>query len=203
MSLPSRTDWIWIRHASVQGQESRYYGQLDVACEPVNPVVASVLARQLPPVAVWMATPLSRTRATALALKPGVDPIEIPDLTEQNYGVWQGRGHNDVYAANRGLDWTNPADIRPPEGESFADLAARVAGAVDRLTAHYAGHSIVAVAHAATIRAAIGHALGLDPATSLRIEIAPLSLTRLNCRIVNGAPVWGVGCINFEVPAAR
>ncbi|MFZ2468181.1 MAG: histidine phosphatase family protein [Parvibaculum sedimenti] len=203
MSLPSRTDWIWIRHAPVQGQESRYYGQLDVACEPVNPVVASVLARQLPPVAVWMATPMSRTRATALALKPGVDPIEIPDLNEQHYGLWQGRSHNDVYAASRGLEWTNPAHIRPPEGESFADLAIRVAGAVDRLTEHYAGHSIIAVAHATTIRAAIGHALGLDPATSLRIEIAPLSLTRLNCRIVNGDALWGVGCINFEVPAAR
>jgi alpha-ribazole phosphatase len=203
MSLPSRTDWIWIRHAAVQGQESRYYGRLDVASEPVDPVSAAVLARLLPPVGVWVASPLSRTRATALALKPGVDPIEVPDLTEQDYGLWQGRGHNDVYAANRGLDWANPAYIRPPEGESFADLTARVAGAIDRLTAHYAGHSIIAVAHAATLRAAIGYALGLDPATSLRIEIAPLSLTRLNCRIVNGEAQWGVGCINFEVPASR
>jgi len=201
MTVATRTDWIWIRHAPVQGQESRYYGQLDVAAEPVNPVVAASLARQLPPVAVWMATPLSRTRSTALALKPGVDPIEIPDLSEQNFGLWQGRGHNDVYAANRGLDWNHPAKIRPPEGESFADLTARVANAVERLTAHYAGHSIVAVAHAGTIRSAVGFALGLDPGTALRIDIAPLSLTRLTCRIVNGEPVWSLGCVNYEVQA--
>jgi alpha-ribazole phosphatase len=199
MTTAPRTDWTWIRHAPVQGQEARYYGQLDVAAEPVNPAVAAALSRRLPSVAVWMTSPLMRTRQTALALKDGVDPIAIPDLTDQNYGLWQGRGHNDVYAANRSLDWSNPAKIRPPEGESFADIAARVANAVERLTAHYAGHSIVAVSHIGTIRSAIGFALGLDPGTAMRIDIAPLSLTRLTCRIVDGAPVWSVGCINFEV----
>ncbi|HEX7777488.1 MAG TPA: histidine phosphatase family protein [Parvibaculum sp.] len=199
MTVAARTDWTWIRHAPVQGQEARYYGQLDVAAEPVNPAVAAALSRRLPPVAIWMTSPLTRTRQTALALKEGVDPIAIPDLTDQNYGFWQGRGHNDVYAANRGLDWSNPANIRPPEGESFADITARVANAVERLTAHYSGHSIVAVSHVGTIRSAIGFALSLDPATAMRIDIAPLSLTRLTCRIVDGAPVWSVGCINFEI----
>jgi alpha-ribazole phosphatase len=198
----TRTDWTWIRHAPVQGQESRYYGQLDVAAEPVNPAVAAALSRRIPSAAIWMVSPLMRTRQTALALKPGVDPIEIPDLTDQNCGLWQGRGHNDVYAANRGLDWNNPAEIRPPEGESFADIMVRVSGAVERLTAHYAGHSIVAVSHIGSIRAAIGFAFGLDPATAMRIDIAPLSLTRLTCRIVDGVPVWSVGCINFEVSVA-
>lgn len=202
MSGATRTDWIWIRHAPVQGQEQRYYGQLDVAAEPVNPVIAARLGRLLPSVAVWMTTPLSRTRSTAQALKDGVNPIEIADLMEQNFGLWQGRSHNDVYVANRTLDWSNPAKIRPPEGESFADLTARIANAVERLTAHYIGHSIVAVAHAGTIRSAVGFALGLDPGTALRIDIAPLSLTRLTCRIVDGVPVWSVGCINHEARSA-
>ncbi len=199
MNAGSRTDWFLIRHAPVQGQEARYYGQLDVAAEPVNPVIAAGLSRLLPPVAVWMSSPLSRTRSTALALKPGADPIAIQDFTEQNFGLWQGRGHNEVYAANKGFDWNNPAKIRPPEGESFADLTARIANAMERLTAHYAGHSIVAVTHAGVIRSAIGFALWLDPGTALRIDIAPLSLTRLTCRIVNGEPVWSLGCVNYEV----
>lgn len=198
MTAPSRTDWIWIRHAPVQGQEARYFGQLDVAAEPVQPGVAAALGRRLPPVALWMASPLARTRYTALALRDGVDPITIADFTEQNFGLWQGRSHNDVYAANRSLDWSDPASIRPPEGESFADVTARVADAVERLTAHYAGHSIIAVGHQSVIRSAIGFALGLDPATAMRIDIAPLSLTRLVCRIVEGAPVWSIACINVE-----
>lgn len=202
MSAPTRTDWTWVRHAPVQGQESRYYGQLDIAAEPVHQGVAAALARRLPSVAVWVASPLARARSTALALRDGVDPIAIPDFSEQNYGLWQGRSHNDVYAANRGLDWNDTTEIRPPEGESFADLARRVAGAVERLTTHYVGHSIVAVAHASTIRAGIAFALGLDPATAMRVDIAPLSLTRLTCRLVDGAPVWSVGCINSEVGVA-
>lgn len=196
---PARTEWIWIRHAPVQGQEGRYYGQLDVAPEPVAPALAAAIARRLPAVAVWLASPLGRTRATALALKPGVDTIPVADFTDQNYGLWQGRSFNDVFAANRTLDWAHPVEIVPPEGESFFDLATRVYAGIERLTSHYAGHTLVSVAHANVVRSAIAHALGIDLATALRIEVAPLSITRLGCRIVDGAPQWSVGCINLEV----
>ncbi|MDO8288924.1 MAG: histidine phosphatase family protein [Parvibaculum sp.] len=198
MSAAPRTDWIWIRHAPVQGQEARYFGRLDVNAEPVHPGVAAGIARRLPAVAVWLGSPLMRARMMGLALRDGVDPIAIPDFSEQDYGLWQGRSHNDVFNANRTLDWTNPADIRPPEGESFADVCVRVAAAIDRLSAHYAGHSIVALGHQTTIRAAIGHALGLAPATMMRIDVAPMSLTRLTHRNVNGEAQWNVGGLNAE-----
>jgi alpha-ribazole phosphatase len=198
MSAAPRTDWIWIRHAPVQGQEARYFGRLDVSAEPVHPGIAAGLARRLPPVAVWVASPLVRARMTALALRDGVDPIAIPDFSEQDYGLWQGRSHNDVYNANRTLDWANPADIRPPEGESFADVCVRVAAAIDRLSAHYAGHSIVAMGHQTTVRAAVAHAMDLTPAASMRIDVAPLSMTRLTVRQVNGAAQWSVGLVNAE-----
>jgi len=196
-----RTEWIWIVHAPLQGRESRYYGHLDVAAEPVDPVLASAIARRLPSVAVWLSSPLTRTRTTALALKPGVDPVAVGDFIDQYYGRWQGMSFNDVFAANRTLDWSRPADIRPPEGESFAEMAARVAAGIDRLTAHYAGHTLVSVAHAGAVRAAIAHALGVDLATALRVEVAPLSITRLRHRDVNGAAQWSVGCVNLDLSA--
>lgn len=198
MSAAPRTDWIWIRHAPVQGQEARYFGRLDVNAEPVHAAIAAGIARRLPPVAVWLGSPLIRARMAALALRDGVDPIAIPDFSEQDYGLWQGRTHNDVFNANRSLDWNNPAYIRPPEGESFADVCVRVAAAIERLTAHYAGHSIVALGHQTTVRAAIGHALGLAPATLMRIDVAPLSMTRLAHRNVNGVSQWNVGGMNAE-----
>lgn len=198
MSAAPRTDWIWIRHAPVQGQEARYFGRLDVAAEPLHPGVAAGLARRLPPVAVWLGSPLIRARMTGLALRDGVDPVAIPDFSEQDYGLWQGRTHNDVYNANRTLDWANPAEIRPPEGESFVDVCARVAAAIDRLSVHYAGHSIVALGHQTTIRAAIAHALDLAPAASMRIDVAPLSMTKLTHRMVNGVAQWNVGSLNAE-----
>lgn len=80
---------------------SRYYGHLDVVAEPVDPALASAIARRLPSVAVWLSSPLLRTRVTALALKSGVDPVAIGDFTDQHYGRWQGMSYNDVFAANR------------------------------------------------------------------------------------------------------
>lgn len=199
MNNTQRTDWYWIRHAPVQGQESRYYGRLDVAAEAVQPGVASALARHLPNEAVWVAGPLGRMRQTALSLKPGVDPISIADFDEQDMGRWQGRSHQDVYAESRHLDWSNPAELVPPHGESFADQADRVAGAIERLSAHYGGRSIVAVTHAGAIRAAIAYAMELDVAMALRIEVAPVSLTRLTHRLSDGVATWSVGTINLEV----
>lgn len=195
----TRTEWIWIRHAPAQGQENRYYGRLDVAAEPVDPSLASAIARRLPSSAVWLSSPLTRTRSTALALKHGVDPIAVGDFNDQNYGLWQGRSFNDVFAQNRTLDWSNPVDILPPEGESFFDLATRVYEGVQRLTDHYAGHTLVSVAHANVIRAAIALALDIDLGTALRIEVAPLSVTRLSHRLVEGGHQWSVGCINLEM----
>lgn len=194
-----RTEWVWIRHAPVQGQENRYYGRLDVAAEPVDPSLASAIARRLPSSAVWLSSPLARTRSTAVALKHGVDPIAVGDFNDQNYGLWQGRSFNDVFAQNRTLDWSNPVDILPPEGESFFDLATRVYAGVQRLTDHYAGHTLVSVAHTNVIRAAIALALDIDLGTALRIEVAPLSITRLGHRIVDGVHQWSVGCINLEM----
>jgi broad specificity phosphatase PhoE len=192
------TDWVWLRHAPVVGQESRYYGQLDVASEPVAPARAAAIARELPPVAVWLCSPLSRARATALALKEDVSPIPVPGFTEQDYGIWQGRTYNEVYAANRTLDWDEPSIIKPPQGESFMDVGARVAEAIERLSHHYAGHAIICIAHASTIRVAIAYAMGIEAEMALRMDIAPLSITRLSARMKDGALQWNVGAINFQ-----
>ena len=192
-----RADWIWLRHAPVRDQESRYYGQLDVPAEPLDPLLARRIATVLPEGAVWITTPLSRTRTMAQALKLGVQLVEVADLTEQNFGDWQGRTYRDVFAANGTLDWENPAHLKPPGGESFAELADRVAAAIERLSGHYAGHVLIAVAHAGTIRAAIGHALGLAPDRMLTFEIAPLSMTRLGRGPGEaGTARWTVGCVN-------
>lgn len=78
-------------------------------------------------------------------------------------------------------------------------MAARVAAGIDRLSAHYAGHTLISVAHAGAVRAAIAHALGIDLATALRIKVAPLSITRLSHRDVDGTAQWSVGCINLDL----
>ena len=193
-----RTEWYWVCHMPAQGAEKRYYGQLDVAPQPVPPERARRLQQLLPDHAVWVSSPLSRAVTTVLALTNGKAPITVGDFTEQDFGKWQGRSFADVFAENRSLDWTQPQEIVPPDGESFYDLGERVADAIDRLSEHYAGQAIVAVAHQSIIRVAIAYALELHADQAWRVSIAPLSLTRLGLQIKDGKKLWSVGCINAD-----
>src|SRR5262245_63276370 len=126
---------------------------------------------------MWVTSNLIRTRQTAqaiLAADPeklsGIKPTALPELAEQHLGQWQGLDRKAFYAERKvgtHAFWFASADERPPGGESFTDLVARVAPAVARLNAEHRGRDIVAVTHGGTIRTAIGLALGLTPQGSL------------------------------------
>ncbi|MCA8908534.1 MAG: histidine phosphatase family protein [Rhodospirillaceae bacterium] len=193
--------WWWVRHAPVINPSGNIYGQLDRKADLSNDAAFAALAQRLPRGAAWCVTPLSRTQDTAARLiaegtDPLGDPAVEPAFLEQSFGDWQGRPHAEV--APRGhLAWLAPATFRPPGGESFADLCARAAPRLDAIAADPPAADIVAVAHGGTIRAVLGHCLGLDPETALRFRIATLSLTRI-IRLApeEGEPVWLVDAVN-------
>src|SRR3546814_10034353 len=62
------TRWGGIRHAPGIGQDGRLYGTLDVDCDCTDEALFRALAARLPDDAVWIVTPLRRTRATAAAI---------------------------------------------------------------------------------------------------------------------------------------
>jgi broad specificity phosphatase PhoE len=78
-------------------------------------------------------------------------------------------------------------------------MMARVAQSIDELTAAHKGRDIVAVAHGGTIRAAVGHALGLSPARSLGFVVDNCSLTRLD-HVDGGArgAAWRIVGLNLR-----
>lgn len=167
----AETRWWWVRHAPV-ADNVRIYGQNDVASDCSNAEVFGALARELPRGAVWLTTNLGRTKETAAAIvaamDEGVRPQEramsIPAFAEQHLGDWQGLAREEFYKTRRSFPfWFGPADERAPGGESFNDLIARVRPAVERLTRHFAGRDIVAVAHGGTIKAMLAISLGLPP----------------------------------------
>src|SRR5262245_61179469 len=170
------TRWWWIRHAPVP-DNGRIYGQSDLSCDCSDGVAFADLAAALPADAVWVTSNLVRTVETARAIQAadprkfaGVGLNAVPALAEQHLGDWQGRDRKAFYAERKvgtHAFWFAPADERPPGGESFTDLVARVAPAVARLNAEHRGRDIVAVTHGGTIRTAIGLALGLTPQGSL------------------------------------
>ncbi len=180
------TRWWWVRHAPVTTDDGKVYGQQDIDCDCSEEVAFARLAAWLPADPVLVTSQLRRTHQTADGIrKAGLalpEAMVEPDFAEQHFGEWQGQPRNEIFAklgARHGF-WLAPAHTAPDGGESFADLAVRTAGAIARLTAEHQGRDIVAVAHGGTIRAAVGHALGLDPERALAVVVDNLSLTRLD-----------------------
>lgn len=198
------TRWWWVRHAPVTTDNGCIYGHIDLPCDVSDAAGFAVLARRLPVGAVWVTSHLQRTKQTAAAIAAAglacEPPAEERDFAEQHFGEWQGRNRAEVFAAH-GADhgmWLAPAEFCPPGGESFAALMDRVARGIARWNAAHAGRDIVAVAHGGTIRAALGHALGLAPARSLAFETANCALTRLDY-IEDGVkpPAWRIVAVNL------
>lgn len=206
--MPTR--WWWLRHAPVTAAAGCIYGQADVDCDTSDAATFAVLGRILPKDPVFIVTPLRRTRATldAIAASCGTPAPSLiePAFSEQNFGRWQGLNWAQMQATDPQIYahfWDDPTRRAPPEGESFVQLMHRTASAIDRLTAHYPGRDIVAVAHGGTIRSAVAHALALPPETAMAIVVDTLSITRLD-HVADGllrgqGGVWCVQGINQPV----
>lgn len=195
----SGTRWWWLRHAPVPCPLGRIHGNLDVACDTSEEEGFHALAATLPKNPVLIESGLLRCRQTSGALEAAgmalSPPVIETALQEQNFGRWQGRSWPELETAkdpDLAAFWSSPATQAPPGGESFADMITRVAQAVDRLSILFEGRDILAVAHAGTIRAALAHALDLDPACALRFVVHPLSLTRIDA----GGQSWRVESVN-------
>lgn len=198
--------WL-IRHALVEeNARAILYGVMDVAlCETTlleqEPMYRS-LARRLPRPAVWLVSPLTRTRRTAAAIfaagYPRTELIVEPALTEQSLGEWQGLPHAEL-PARLSLPshafWPLAGQERPPGGESMAEVIGRTGDALERAATTHHDRDVVAVTHGGTIRAAVAHALQIGPDNALNLSIQNLSLTRLE-RHERG---WRVSCVN-ELP---
>jgi broad specificity phosphatase PhoE len=126
---------------------------------------------------VWT-SPELRARQTAEAL--GLDATAQPALRECDYGRWKGCAFADVLARDPdGISaWLQDAAATPHGGESLSSLMQRVAQWLD--AEHAADRKAVVITHASIIRAAIVHALAAPPQSFRRIDIVPLSVTRLS-----------------------
>jgi len=198
------TRWWWIRHAPVTVDGGRVYGQRDLPADTSDSQAFAALAAAMPSGAVWVTSHLQRTHQTARAIADaGADysePAIEPDLAEQHFGDWQGEIRTEVYARHGDPHslWLVPPEIRAPNGESFADLCARVAPVVARLTAAHAGRDIIAVAHGGTIRAALQAAMGLSYEKAVAFQTDNLSLTRIDHLKNDHGEAWRVMGVNVS-----
>lgn len=195
--------WL-IRHAIVdEASRAVLYGRMDVALSAeglrAQAPTHRALAARLPRDAVWLVTPLRRTRDTAAVLhQAGYPPCPVevePGLTEQDLGEWQGLKHADLPARLTHPAhpfWPLGAGETPPGGESMSHVIARVGGTLDRLARAHPGRDVVCVSHGGAIRAAVAHAMDADARACLHLSVQNLSLTILE-RFAEG---WRVVTVN-------
>ena len=184
MTLTTR--WWWIRHAPVRAN-GRIYGQGDLPADCTDAAAFRSLAQILPREPIWVVSHLQRTHQTAQAILDHRDEepdfVIEPRLVEQHFGDWQGLTHDELAARREGdwhRFWLAPADEAPPNGESFVQVLARVATAVQELSAAHGGREIVCVSHGGTIRAALALALDLQPERALALSVDNCSLTQID-----------------------
>jgi broad specificity phosphatase PhoE len=144
--------------------------------EPLEPqALAAARALASPPLrAQALTSPALRARQTAEALGLAAARFE-PLLRDCDYGRWSGvalaavaEEEPEAFAAFM----TDPR-AAPHGGESITDLAARTAGWLAHLLPSEG--RVVAVTHAAVIRAALLHVLAAPLDAFWRIDIPPLA----------------------------
>lgn len=143
-----------IRHLAPPGGAGLCYGRTDLAAPGVLPDLAKRLAH-LGPVDRIVASPLVRCRRLALCLGDHLGrPVRLdPDWREMNFGRWEGRPWDQLPRAELDAWAADLLHARPHDGESVAQLLARIRRALARWQGRR-GHTLV-ITHAGVIRAAL------------------------------------------------
>ncbi|MFK4765487.1 histidine phosphatase family protein [Desulfobaculum sp. SPO524] len=151
---------ILCRHGEAQNARGRAIGQTNLPLSETGRRQALWLAQHVPQgsIATLAASPLQRTQHTAqpVAEACGLPITTIPELAEINLGTWDGLAFDDIrtrFPADYAARGHNIAGFRPPQGESFEDLAARCLPTITSLAE--AKEITFAVTHAGVIRVAL------------------------------------------------
>jgi probable phosphoglycerate mutase len=138
------------RHGVTESNaQGRFLSRTDLPLSPAGRAQCRELRELLAglPIERCIVSPMRRCLETREILAPAL-PFEIqPALREVDFGAWEGRTLSWLEANDpQGLSARrqDPVHFRPPEGESFADVAQRLSPLVDPLRS---GASTLVIAH--------------------------------------------------------
>lgn len=171
-------------------------GWSDIPADLSDHAAIARLQDHLPREAPVISSDLSRAVDTASAIQ-GTRP-RLPhnrDLREVHFGTWELRGFKEIEAEDADLAfayWDNPGDVRPPKGESWNEVRARVDPVIDRLIDEYTGSDLIIVVHFGVILTQVQRALDITAYEAFSHKIDNLSVTE----ITRHADRWSVERIN-------
>ncbi len=137
------------------------------------------------PIKAIYSSPLERAMETAapIASAQKLQIIQEPDIMDADIGKWQGKSWKVLRLTKV---WKivqhAPSRFRFPEGESFPEMQARIANALERMiTKHNKPQDIIVVVfHADPIKLAVSHFLGLPLDHFQRLSCDTGSLTAIH-----------------------
>ena len=172
-----RTDW------NAQG---RYQGQTDVALSEMGRRQAAAAARAVAGEGIdaVYTSDLRRAWETAQAIVDGrgLPSRQEPRLREMSFGRWEGLTYAEL-AENHGealARWENdPARVRPPQGETLAEVAERVGAVLNDLRSAPAEATIALVGHGGSFQVLLCMALGVPVEGYWQFRLAPASVSEV------------------------
>ncbi len=128
-------------------------------------------------------SPLKRAVATAQAIaRPqGLEVNAVENLTDFDYGEWQGLPHAEVRERYPELyrDWQDtPEQVRIPGGESLAEVRARAMPFLEDTVMRCGEGRICFVSHRVVAKVLICALLGLDDSHFWNIRLDTAAITR-------------------------
>ena len=183
------TNFWWIRHAPVIGNDDCCYGSNEVNCDLSNTKRFKTIASCLPKKGIVYSSPLSRAKKTYMMSKKNGLCIKRYKLdirlTEQNLGEWTGMKYKDLEKLTKKLNvyspnWLMDGKYKPPGGESFIELTKRVKSFIEEMIRKFPKENIIIFSHGGPIRAALSLALEFNKGKVVPIEISNLSITHIN-----------------------
>lgn len=168
-----------LRHTTPEIAPGTCYGQLDIALQNEEELKAARgRVTNLLPGAKIYSSPLRRCKQLAEFLE---QPFTVDErLCELNFGDWEGRNWSEVAQEAYYTHWR--ADIvskRPPDGESLADLLARVEDFWQEINQLETEEPIVLITHSGVIRCFLKMALEFPLGKLYQLPLNYGSLTEL------------------------
>lgn len=141
-----------LRHGeTAYNVDHRYQGVTDIPLSPAG--LAALKQADFSPKTVYV-TPLKRTKQTAEILFPTAEYIPVNDLSEMNFGVFEGRNYEEMEHDTAYRAWVDSnCESTCPGGECKADFSERVCKAFESLLNQSIQNSedmLVIVAHGGT-----------------------------------------------------
>ena len=184
--------FYWVRHGPTHAKAM--VGWTDLPADLSDSAQIARLKAHLPQGALLISSDLVRASATADAISAGHDRLpHNADLREIHFGAWEMLAFDEIEdQAHIRSFWDHPGDVRPPGGESWHDVVARVDRAVAKIRSAHPNRDVIIVAHFGAILTQVQQALQVGAYEAFSHRIDNLSVTELYW---DGAR-WHAGRIN-------